>query len=81
MEDEIKVGEYVRTKKDGICKLLNIENDYMWCGYVDKPFWLRKDNIVKHSKNVIDLIEVRRLCKWILYTWNTKDRKGKVFGD
>ena len=54
----IEVGEYVRTKKDGICKLLNIENDYMWCGYVDKPFWLRKDNIVKHSKNIIDLIEV-----------------------
>lgn len=56
--EEIKVGEYVRTKKDGICKLLNIENDYMWCGYVDKPFWLRKDNIVKHSSNPIDLIEV-----------------------
>ena len=53
----IEVGEYVRTKKDGICKLLNIENDYMWCGYVDKPFWLRKDNIVKHSKNIIDLID------------------------
>ena len=61
----IEVGEYVRTKKDGICKLLNIENDYMWCGYVDKPFWLRKDNIVKHSKNPIDLTEVRRLCKWV----------------
>jgi hypothetical protein len=30
----------------------------MWCGYVDKPFLLRKDNIVKHSKNIIDLIEV-----------------------
>lgn len=53
----IEVGEYIRTKKDGICKLLNIENDYMWCGYVDKPFWLRKDNIVKHSKNLIDLIK------------------------
>lgn len=53
----IEVGEYVRTKKDGICKLLNIENDYMWCGYVDKPFWLRKDNIVKHSHNIKDLID------------------------
>ena len=54
---EIKVGEYVRTKKDGICKLLQIDEDNMWCGYVDKPFWLRKDNIVKHSPNIIDLIE------------------------
>lgn len=54
---EIKIGEYVRTKKDGICKLLQIDEDNMWCGYVDKPFWLRKDNIVKHSPNIIDLIE------------------------
>ena len=54
--EEIKVGEYVRTR-DGICKLLEIDKEYMWCGYVDKPFWLRLDNIVKHSFNIIDLIE------------------------
>lgn len=64
MEDEIKVGEYVRTKKDGICMLIEIDKDDLWCGYVDKPFWLRLDNIVKHSKDIIDLIEVRRLYKW-----------------
>ena len=29
-----------------------------YTGYVDKPFFLREDNIIKHSFNIIDLIEV-----------------------
>lgn len=51
--------EYVRTKKDGICKLFDAEIDGsgLWCGYTDKPFWLRKDNIEKESTDIIDLIE------------------------
>ena len=58
--EEIKVGEYIRTKEDGICKLIakEMDADYEFCGYVDKPFWLRENNIVKHSSNIIDLIEV-----------------------
>lgn len=51
--------EYVRTKKDGICKLLDAEIDGsgLWCGYTDKPFWLRKDNIEKESTDIIDLVK------------------------
>jgi hypothetical protein len=52
MED-IKVGEYVRTKKGKIFK------------YGKGRAYLGKDNyITKHSFNLIDLLEVRRLCKW-----------------
>ena len=58
--EEIKVGEYIRTKEDGICKLIDKEKDAdgEWAGYIDRPFWLRENNIVKHSPNIIDLIEV-----------------------
>lgn len=55
---EIEIGEYVRTK-DGICKLLykQIDGNGKFCGNVDKPFFLREDNIISHSKNIIDLID------------------------
>ncbi len=53
MSKEIEVGEYVRTKKGKIFK------------YGKGKAYLGKDNeIAKHSKNIIDLIEVRRLCQW-----------------
>lgn len=56
---EIEIGEFVRTKTDGICKLLykQIDGNGKFCGNVDKPFFLREDNITKHSKNIIDLIQ------------------------
>lgn len=48
----IEVGEFVRTKKGKIFK------------YGKGRAYLGKDNeIVKHSKSIIDLIEVRRFCK------------------
>ena len=75
----IEVGEYVRTKDGQIYKIedgtefyedsVNVgigiipEVDGIW---VDKEHftYIDKRQIVKHSKNIIDLIEVRRLCKW-----------------
>ena len=62
MED-IKVGEYVRTKNGKIDKVKN--NDYYMQQYIEceKGLYLR-DNITKHSFNLIDLIEVRRLREW-----------------
>ena len=51
MED-IKIGEYVRTKKGKIFK------------YGKGRAYLGKDNcITKHSFNLIDLIEIRRYSK------------------
>ena len=62
MED-IKVGEYVRTKNGKIDKVKN--NDYYMQQYIEceKGLYLR-DNITKHSFNLIDLLEVRRLYKF-----------------
>ena len=73
-EDKIKVGEYVRTRKYGIKKIVpdgryviidedknrrmyyvdqdGIPSECEFAGYV----W--SDDIVKHSKNIIDLIQV-----------------------
>lgn len=67
---KIEKGEYVRTK-DGfirkvkiiVCKNYPIKEleDSIICddevGSIIKP-----EEILKHSKNIIDLIEVRRLC-------------------
>ena len=63
MED-IKVREWVRFKSGKIDK---VKSDYYYMQqYIEceRGLYLR-DNITKHSFNLIDLIEVRRLCKWI----------------
>lgn len=62
MED-IKVGELVRLKNGRIDKVKN--DDYYMQQYIEceKGLYLR-DNITKHSFNLTDLIEIRRLCKW-----------------
>ena len=55
--NNIKVGEYVRTKDGKIDRIKN--NDYYMQQYIEceKGLYLRK-NIVKNSKNITDLIEV-----------------------
>ena len=57
MENEIKVGDWIRTK-DGRIYQVDSSNDE----------WALSDIfykvIVKHSPNLIDIIEERRLCKW-----------------
>ena len=79
MED-IKVGEYVRTKSGNIGKVLDITNvtmqkrkKYLIKWNISKAYYITAIRIVKHSKNIIDLIEVRRLCKWeiCIFYWNS----------
>ena len=69
MED-IKVGDYVRTEWGDIEKIIkidkeniivNIEEDEEGRTYCKMCY---KNEIKKSSPNIIDLIEVRRLCKW-----------------
>lgn len=62
--EEIKIGEYIRTEEGEIFKAIEEEVDYY-------NFELNKLNpkeifnpIVKHSPNIIDLIEERRLFRW-----------------
>ena len=53
----IEVGEYVRTKSGKIDKVIN--NNYYMPQYIEcEKGIVDKENIVKHSKNIIDLIEV-----------------------
>ena len=74
--EQIEVGEYVRTKYDGILKIRDIKeeevfNTYYAMGrsysysekrkfiyYRDDDKRISIDDIVKHSFNIIDLIEV-----------------------
>ena len=62
----IEVGEYVRTKDGYIFKIVDIDNIFI---YVDKEVryigetnasidYIKKSSVVKHSKNIIDLIEL-----------------------
>lgn len=67
---EVGVGEYVRTRKGKIIKCTGFgkfrkegqpdEVDTIISGHSHYIY----DNISKHSKSLIDLIEIRRLCKW-----------------
>lgn len=67
---DIEVGEYIRTKTGNITKVISVKDTVVWtedfidvhCRYNEGI--IEKTDIVKHSKNIIDLIEVRRLCKW-----------------
>lgn len=61
--DEIKVGEYVRTKLGYIGKLLREDEDERFDYDIESNFLIggmpiRKEEIVKHSRNPIDLIKV-----------------------
>ena len=88
MNDKIEVEEYVRTKKKGIFKVLSIrQTPYgYYCGTVDndkiKTFTIGKggnaeikNDIVKHSKNIIDLIEVGDI---VTYWIDTQSYNGWV---
>lgn len=67
---EIEVGDFVRTKQGKIAKLIEVsKNNYYWfdnwiykeSGIPHQGFRIEdteRIGIVKHSKNIIDLIEV-----------------------
>lgn len=61
MNNKIEVNEYVRTKAGHIYKITNIDENGLiyWnkiqCGWSEQQL---EDIIVKHSKQLIDLVEV-----------------------
>ena len=64
MEDKIEINEYVRTNKGRIGKVAEIRlgfnkdlQVYQDIYILDNGLWTILDYIVKHSKNLIDLIE------------------------
>ena len=77
MTNEIQVGEYVRTKEGYISKVKEVTDDWIECEstitkhYEDTFDSLYPDEfdiITRHSFNIIDLIELRRLCGWFAST-------------
>lgn len=52
--EEIKVGEYFRTKQGYIHKVKSVHKDMIWWCDLD---WIPEKDITKHSSNIIDLIE------------------------
>ena len=64
---DIKEGDYVRTVL-GIGKVTSLEQDLINIDLVKKEmidYNSMRFNIQKHSPNIIELIEVRRLCEWL----------------
>ena len=55
MNDKIEVGEYVRSNLGTIGKITKIEDSKFL--YENKCLICFISNVVKHSKNIIDLIE------------------------
>ncbi len=65
MEDIIEVGEYIKTKNGKLDKVVN--NNYYMEKYIEAEKKLIFCNdIVKHSKQLIDLIEVGDIVKYKL---------------
>lgn len=63
--EKFEIGEYVKTKKGKIGKVLSIDEDPEWIETtLDKGNVMHISEFIKHSKQLTDLIEVRRLCKW-----------------
>ena len=64
MENEIKVNEYIRTKRGIIDKAVKILDNYIFLKskffiteYGESSTFIKKTDIVKHSNNLIDIIE------------------------
>ena len=56
--EEIKVGEYVRTISGNIDKVDALYGMIENTIHLENHKWQSTKNIVKHNKNIIDLIEV-----------------------
>ena len=69
--EEIKVNEYIRTFDgdiDRITAIMDTNGERKLIAFQKRNSYLSdiglKKILKKHSPNIIDLIEERRLCKW-----------------
>ena len=65
--EEIKIGEYVRTKQGCIYKVKSVYKDMIW--WCDLA-WISEKDIVNHSNNIIDLIEVGDVVRVLDHEWD-----------
>ena len=91
MEDKIEIGEYVRTNNKGIKRIDRIDNNktvnkYLYFTGIEdfegKEYGIIKTTeIVKHSKQPIDLVEVKDVIKYRIDNISTTlETKGYVEG-
>ena len=64
MEDKIEVNEYVRTKNGVIDKVDALYGMIENTVHLENQKWFDIKNIVKHNKQLIDLIEVKDVIKY-----------------
>ena len=84
----IEVGDYVRINNDfrlialGIGKVVGINKDSIHVKMnFELPFSFKKENIANHSKQLIDLIEVKDVIKYRINNISTTlETKGYVEG-
>lgn len=79
---EIELGEYIRTKQDGIKQVKKIEYDKEYKEnyyYFDNVFGVWEIDILKHSKNIIDLVEIGDLIVLEYYVVKYKKRIMRKF--
>ena len=76
MEEEIEVNEYVRTKNGVIDKVDALYGMIENTVHLENLKWFDIKNIVKHSKQLIDLSEVGDL---IIYRLRGLKHQGKGF--
>lgn len=68
MKEEIEVGEYIRTDNGYIAKVIEnkdeliLDKEIAYHGIYRGYLYEDEKEYVKHSHNLIDLIEERRLC-------------------
>lgn len=87
---EIEVGEYVRINNDfrlialGIGKVTKVVNESIYLNMNNKynlPVCFQINNIVKHSKQLTDLIEVEDIIKYRIDNISTTlETKGYIKG-
>ena len=88
MEEEIKIGEYVRIKNGKIGKVLDITNvtgqkrkKYLIKWNIDEVYYISEITIVKHNKNIINLIEEGDIIHYIINNISTTlETKGYIEG-
>lgn len=85
MEDEIKIGEWIRTEFGGIGKFYRpaSESPDVYCLYTTKPDGLkystRYDSITKHSKDIKDLLDIKDVIHYRIDNISTTlETKGYI---
>ena len=88
-EDKIEVGEYVRTNrgKFGICiSVSNVTGRYCQPKYLiqwskAEAYYITKQTITKHSKNIIDLIKVGDIVEIVINEINGYTNKVETVNE